>query len=158
MATLEHLVASGKLRKHEPELDDGEMPEGIICLSPECDAWLSNHLIGTPRFSGRKLTAYDQVDQILYDFVIGRPMAYSVHYRKLEPVGSHVWELKTVDVRLFGWFCKKGHFVVVCGSLKNKLRKNKNYAPFIAKVIAFRKALDLDEPKAITGTNHNDIF
>jgi hypothetical protein len=99
-----------------------------------------------------------QAEQICYDYVLGRPLAYSVDYRKLDPLTSHVWELKTPDVRIFGWFSLKRNFVAVCGSLKKGVPKYKKYEPFIRAVTDFRAALDLDEPKAITGVNHNDVI
>lgn len=158
MATLEHLANSGKIKKPNVDLEDNEMPLRVIYLSLACDTWLVADLVPVARFAGRKLTPYEQVDQIFYEFVIGRPMAYSVDYRKLEPLTEHVWELKTQDARLFGWFAKKGHFVVVCAALKNQVRKFKDYAPFVAKVVAFRQALDLDEPKMITGVTHAEVL
>ena len=104
------------------------------------------------------MTPHEQVEQIFFDFVIGRPLAYGVHYRKLDPLAAHTWELKTEDMRLFGWFAHKAHFVAVCGAPKKAIRKFKDYAPFIRCVVQFRTTLDLDEPKAVTGVNHDAIL
>lgn len=158
MATVEHLVAVGKLKKHVPDLDDDELPERLALLSPEFEAWAQTELKPCPCLGGRFVTPFEQAEQILYEFVVGRPMAYSVHYRKLDPIGLHVWELKTPDVRIFGWFPRKCHFIAVCGELKNRIRRAKDYAPYIQRVLDFRVQLDLDEPKALTGVNHNDIL
>lgn len=83
------------------------------------------------------------------------PTAFTTESSILSP---NVWELKTEDVRLFGWFPQRAHFIAVCGSLKNAIRKARDYAPFIQKVIDFRTALELDEPKAITGVGHDDVL
>jgi hypothetical protein len=91
-------------------------------------------------------------------FRVGSPMAYDVHYKKLEPLTKHVWEFKMPDVRLFGWFAKKVVVVVVCGTLKENVKRFGDYAPFIDRVVAFRDALDLDPPKAITGVHHNEVL
>lgn len=158
MATLEHLVAAGKLKKHDPDLDDDELPTRIALFTPEFDTWLVTTLVNAPKDRNRNLRPFEQAEQILFDFAIGRPMAYGLHYRKLDPLAQHVWELKTEDVRLFGWFPQRAHFIAVCGSLKNAIRKARDYAPFIQKVIDFRTALELDEPKAITGVGHDDVL
>ena len=159
MATLEYLIATGRLVKHEPDFDDDELPQRIVCFAPGFTTWLSRTLAKVEPLHGRHLTPHEQVEQILYEFAIGRPMAYSVDYRKLDPpVLAHVWELKTQDVRLFGWFAKRGHFVIVCGELKDNLPKRSDYMPYIQKVISFRDVLDLDEPKALRGVTYNDIF
>jgi hypothetical protein len=158
MATLEHLVASGKLTKHAPDLERLELPERVVYFSPEFETWIAGTLPTLPRDRGRDLLPFEQVEQLLYDFVIGRPMVYSVDYRKLDPHPQHVWELKTEDIRLFGWFPRKCHFVIVAGIQKKSIPKAKDYAPLIQSVVQFRDALDLDAPKALAGVTHNDIF
>ncbi len=158
MATLAHLVATGNLAAHEPDLDDDELPDRAVYFAPAFDAGFGAQLVSVGCLHGRKITPYEQVEQILYEFIIGRPMTYGIHYRKLDPVMSHVWELKTPDVRLFGWFPRKSNIVIVCGDLKDNLTNFKSYAPFIAQVVAFRDVLDLDEPKAITGVRHNEVL
>jgi hypothetical protein len=85
-------------------------------------------------------------------------MAFGVNYRKLEPHAEHVWELKTIDVRLFGWLATKGTIILVCGTLKENVKNYKLYAPFIQEVIAFRDALDLNPPKVITGVRYHEIL
>jgi hypothetical protein len=158
MATLEHLAATNKLLKHEPDLDDHELPERIAYFAPDFDEWLEAGLWSLDAKRGRDLTPFEQVEQILYEFVIGHPMAYSVDYRKLEPLRVHVWELKTPDVRLFGWFPRKATIVLVCGTLKENVNKFKAYTPFVEAVAAFRNAIDLDEPKSVTGVRQNEVL
>jgi hypothetical protein len=158
MATLEHLAATDKLLKHEPDLDDRDLPERIAFFAPEFDGWLETVLRPLDPLRGRQLSPFEQAEQIMYEFVIGRPMAYSVDYRKLDPLPAHVWELKTTDVRLFGWFAKKAIFVLVCGELKAHLKKRREYTPFVERVVVFRRRLDLDEPKAITGVRHHEVL
>ncbi len=158
MATLEHLAAADKLLKHEPDLDESELSERIAYFSPGFDHWLDATLRQLAFRAGRDLTPFEQAEQILYEFVAGQPMAYSVHYRKLEPLMAHVWELKTPDVRLFGWFPKRAIIVLVCGTLKENVKKFGDYAPFIREVIAFRDALALDNPKAITGVGRHEVL
>jgi hypothetical protein len=158
MATLEHLAAADKLLKHEPDLNDHELPERVAYFAPDFDDWLDTTLRPMECRYGRKLSPFEQAEQFLYEFVVGRPMAYSVHYRKLEPITVHVWELKTPDVRLFGWFPKKATIVLVCGTLKENVKAFKQYAPFIQMVVAFRDLLNLDPPKAITGVAHHEIL
>jgi len=158
MATLEHLIATGKLKKHEPDLEDAELPERVVCFTPELDTWLYDVLRIASRDRGRDLTPFEQTEQIFYDFVIGRPMAYSIHIRQLDPLRQHVWELKTTDVRILGWFPKKAHFVAVCGALKKVIPRAKHYAPLINSVVDFRATLDLDEPKSIEGATLNVVL
>ena len=156
MATILHLADIGKLDCHTADLEDWEFPERYVYFAPGMSDWISG-LEGKLRVPGRNLTPKEQVEQLLYDFVIGRPMAYDVDRKKLEPHGNHVWELKTPDVRLFGWYVVKKCMVIVCGELKRNLTKNPAYKPFINQVVAFREGLDLDPPKFITGVTAHDV-
>jgi hypothetical protein len=85
-------------------------------------------------------------------------MGYDVDYKKLDPLRQHVWELKTPDVRVLGWFAKKRYFVAVCGELKDKIPKAKMYAPYVQSVVNFRENLDLDIPKAVIEINKDAIL
>jgi hypothetical protein len=158
MATLEYLVATGKLHKFDPELEPNEIPVRFTYFAPEAWAWCMKTLAAAKRDRGRDLTPIEDVESLLIDFALGRPMAYSVDYRKLDPLSHHIWELKTVDVRLIGWFPRKATFVAVCGRLKKELRAFKYYSPCITHAAWFRTNLDLDEPKAIVGVKHNDVL
>lgn len=158
MTTLAQLVDLGKLKKHEPELERDEFPDRHVYLSREVYAWMEATLRLAPRDRGRDLLPYEQVDQLLFDFVIGRPLVYDVQRKKLEPITQHVWELKTEDVRLIGWFPRRKSFVIVCGRMKRELPNAKLYAPCIRHVVWFRDSLGLDEPRSVTGVRYNDVL
>ena len=164
MATLAHLVAAGKLKKHEPDLEAGEQPNRVVYLAPCINVWLGTTLRMAGRDRGRNLDPFDQVEDILYGFATGRPMSYGYHYKPLLPVPGqkvgegHIWELRTPDVRLIGWFPKRATFLAVCGCMKKDITKAKMYEPYIRKTIGFRDSLDLDAPKAIIGELHHHVL
>ena len=114
MATLEQLESAGQLIRHDAQLEDWELPSRMVTLAPTFEIWLAA-LRGAPFRRGRNLSPFEQVNQIFYDFVMGRPMAFGVDYRKLDPLGNHVWEFKTADMRIFGWFARRAHFIAACG-------------------------------------------
>lgn len=157
MATLEHLATIGKLKKHEPELEQNEFPDRHFYMAPGVDAWASSILANAAHVRGRDLSPLEQVEQLVHDFVVGRPINY-FQRRKFDLPILHVWELKTPDVRLLGWFPRKKHFVMVCGEMKANLLSARLYKPYIAGVVAFRDNLDLDEPKSLTEGVYSDVF
>ena len=158
MATLEYLEGEGVLIRHQPDLDHGEMPERFVSYPPDFEQWLETVLKTVPKLRDRNLFPYDQVEQAFYEFAIGRPMAYDVHYKKLDPLLQHIWEFKTEDVRIFGWFPRKRHFLAIGGELKKNLLKKSLYAPHVENVRLFRLNLDLDEPKATQGVTQNEVL
>jgi hypothetical protein len=158
MATLEQLEIGGQLHRYDAELEQWEMPERCITHTPDFGLWLENALKPVPCKRGRNLSPYEQVEQVFYDFIVGRPMAYSVNYRKLEPHYQHIWELKTLDVRIFGWLPRNRHFLAVCGDLKDNLTSGKLYKPHVKTVSDFRSSLDLNDPKSVHGVVANDVL
>ncbi len=110
------------------------------------------------RDRGRDLWPWEQVEQLLFDFVVGRPLSYDTQRKKLDPLTQHVWELKTEDVRLIGWFPRRKCFVAVCGRMKREIQRAKLYAPCINNVGWFRSQLGLDEPKSVVGMRYDDIL
>jgi hypothetical protein len=158
MSTLLQLADLGKLKKHDPELERDEFPDRHAYLSPEAHAWIEETLVHAARDRGHDLRPYEQVHLLLYEFVIGRPLVYDQQRKKLDPLTQHIWELKTEDVRLIGWFPRKKNFVVVCGRMKKELPKANLYKACIQHAIWFRDILDIDTPKSVTGVRYDDIL
>lgn len=158
MATLAYLTAAGTLVRHDADLEADELPVRFVYLAPEVAVWIATALRIATRDRSRNLTPYEQVEQLLYEFAVGRPMTYHYHFHTLDPIGYFVWELRTTDVRLIGWFPRKATFVVTSGCLKSELQQRRSYTPHVQKAVAFRNALDLDPPKAITGVSHHDVL
>lgn len=157
MATLQELVSDGKLEEFAADLDEDEFPDRFLYLKPGFEAHVVAKLGAEPIEGEQDLTPLEQVTQIFDEFVRGLPMAYDVKRKKLDPLGLHVWELKTPAVRIFGWIPKKGSFIAVDVELKRNLKPNSKYDPFIRDVVAFRNGLPLDPPKMLVGVRYDDI-
>ena len=157
MATLAQLEEAGRILRHDGGLDDDEQPERILYLAPGLE-WFTEQVLAPIRRRGRNLTPYEQVAQTFYEFVVGNVLPYGHRLHKLDPLASHIWELKTVDVRIFGWFPRRGTFVAVTGAMKDHLTTNASYEPCVTRVRAFRDDLPLDEPKYLTGMRINEIL
>lgn len=157
MATLEHLADTAKLIRHDPDLEDDEFAERYIYFAPDLEAgWAALAQIG--QLHGRNRTPFEQAEQLLYAFAIGRRLTYGSTYHPLDPYSSHAWGFKTPDLRLFGWFPKRRHFIIVCREFKDNLANFSAYAPYIQQVVEFRNALDLDDPKAVMAVSQNEVL
>lgn len=64
---------------------------------------------------GSDLRLPDQLDNLFEAFVSGRRLYHDREFHTLSPESESVWELKTPDLRVFGWFLKRDHFA--CMSL-----------------------------------------
>jgi hypothetical protein len=78
--------------------------------------------------------------------------------RPLLPFDSCVWELKTIDVRIFGWFPIRDAFVAVNGGMARKIKDARMYHGYREEVRTVRDRLDLDEPKSIEGSRVSDVL
>lgn len=157
MATIAELEDAGLLLPYDPDVEDGEFPSRYIHLAPDFKPWFEIHLPTESSPDRLHLTPYEQAEQKLYDFCMGRPLAYDRDRKILHPQGLHIWSLKAPEVRVFGWMPKRRHFIAVCGELKCRLQSSSDYTPFIERVREFREALPLDMPKFLTGVRPNDI-
>jgi hypothetical protein len=157
MATLDALVNVGALVRYESYLEEGENPHRYVYMSHEAANWVQLTLPNELRDYSKDLSPQEQVEQLLYHFITGGVVAYGSGFHPLDPVNKFTWELKTADVRLIGWFARKGMFVITCGRMKKEVRSYKCYSPCVVNAAWFRYNLELDEPKEIKGVARHDI-
>jgi hypothetical protein len=123
---------------------------------PAFQSWLATDL---PNLTAGRLKAADppgeQVDNILYRWITGKEIIYSRQFQDLMPMVDEVWEMKTADIRIFGWMYQPRKFIAVFGDYADLYKgknKTRSYEDARRRVKAERTALDLDEPKFVTGT------
>ena len=84
-------------------------------------------------------------------------MACDHRFKPLNHLSEGVWELKTADVRIFGWFAVKDCFIGTDGDLKRNIIDRNLYRPYAEQAARFRSLLDLDEPKFVTGEDPRNV-
>ena len=68
-----------------------------------------------------------------------------------------VWELKSADIRVFGWFYKRDVFIAAAADAAWKIKEYCLYAGYRDQTKRDRDALDLDPPKFIAGSDPNAV-
>ncbi len=126
-------------------------------MSSQMQNWLANTLPGHGSTWKIESQPDQQLDALVEAFASGEVLTYGWHFKPLNPVGEGVWELKTADLRIFGWFPVKDCFVAVAADTKERILEHRLYAGYRGAVAHFRNQLDLDEPKFIAGENPNDV-
>ena len=161
---LEDLAVRGDLCRYDAELEPDEQPQRCVYFSQEFERWFEDTLPYERGRRGAQLTPFEEADQALVDFVLGRHMNYPESIRLLEPRGQGVWELKPVGVRIFGYFPRTSTFIAVAGAMKKTLlphdglRTHHLYRPYIDAVHNFAAKLDLDPPRFLKGKTTADVL
>jgi hypothetical protein len=158
MATLIELCDAGILTPIGGGLDAHEQPERLIYAFQDVIDWLENTLPSIePDFHEGKQDPIEQLDDLFHDFISGADFAYYEKSHSMLPTDPGIWELKTPDLRLFGWFASRNVFVI--GHINSAfLCKLHNLYPGYRNSVEYKRDhLDLDEPKFITGV-YEDVL
>ncbi|MFV0800590.1 hypothetical protein [Brucella anthropi] len=159
MATPIQLYEQGHLAQLDGGLDDDELPERIIYACPQVVQWIDTVLPNIePFLDESRASPMQQLDHLLYEFISGAELSTYKKAHAMTPLETGVWELKTPDLRIFGWFHKNGIFIA--GEISTAVICKSNagaYAGFRTVTAYRRTILDLDEPKFITG-DYKDVL
>jgi hypothetical protein len=155
MATFDKLLEVRTLIRVTLQLGRGQFHERKLYAFPQCLEWMRNDV---PKLvTGRVASAFTPHEQLivrLRQWMAGDPMAYGRMFRDMEPRSDAVWELKTADLRLFGWMHQPRELILVCGGYADDYKeptKKRTYAEDRRKVVSARETLDLDGNKYVVG-------
>lgn len=152
MATIDEVCERGDLKRLGGGLDEHEQPERLLYAFPHVVEWFDTELPGLdPELGDGRQSPIEQVDDLLHDYVSGADFAYYERSHSMHPSEHGVWELKTTDIRLFGWFVSKGVFVVADVDTAFRCKEHGLYAGYRGNVVRRRDGLNLDPPGFITG-------
>lgn len=160
MATLHTLISAGVVVPIEIELD-GQLPWRQLYGYPTAGPpniilrWLHETLPTMISQVGTEDTPEEQVYGLLELFAAGDDLTPETMYRLLHPHEDGVWELKTIDVRIFGWFVAKDCFIAVFAGDATHIHNHGLHHGYINEVIRLRNELDLDSPKFVPGGPEN---
>jgi hypothetical protein len=156
MATFSKLLHDRVLIKVGVVLKPRQFPERKLYAFPDCWDWMRNEV---PKLkTGTLQSAFTPLEQQIHrlrQWISGAPITYDRMFHEILPHERGVWELKTADLRYFGWMYRTREFVVArCGyadDFKGDTKK-KTVADERDQVVARREALPLDGEKWKDGT------
>ncbi len=157
MATVLRLAEQGDLVRIDPGLPPRQQEFRSLYTSPRLVKWLGEILPGLGSTWNIELTPHEQLAALIEVYASGDTLTFDHSFKPLFPREHGVWELKTADLRVFGWFCAKDIFIAHAANLAQIIKDHGLYHGYINEVVSFRSNLDLDEPKFISGSNPNDV-
>lgn len=158
MSTLAELVGRRELVRLGGGLLPSEQVQGRLFAFPHVIDWFDSVLpdLAQELGDGRQ-TPLEQVDDLLHDFVAGTNLDFWERSHSMRPEDPGIWELKTPDVRLIGWFHLRLTFVIAEADTAFRMKKYMLYQGYRESAVRRRNALDLNEPKFITGS-YDDVL
>jgi hypothetical protein len=162
MATLVELEAMGWVWKLVPDLPLQELELRTLYTSRSAKTWIERVLPSLSSDSGTEIEPITQLDDLLALFSTGGKLTHGRQFHVMHPRAEGVWELKTPDLRLFGWFPEKDCFVLVCCEAVRPIKARRPtqldlYQKCINQVIGFRQSLPLNDPKFVRGSDPDGV-
>ena len=158
MATLLHLAGQNRLSKLDAALGRDQQEWRRIYALPQARKWMEGVLPTLESELGLEISPIEQLDAFLTNYCAGDTLMYGRQFRPLRHIDAGVWELKTPDLRLFGWFHAKDCFICSDCDDATKVKKHHLYAGYRDQAVRLRDQLDLDEPKFLSGDDPNDVI
>ncbi len=158
MATLLELVTAKIITKVDAGLGPREMEMRCIFLLPRAVKWLSEVLPNAESDWNIQEMPREQLDALFYEFCVGKSLQVGTRFKSLTHLGEGIWQLKTADLRLFGWFSQKDHFVVCDCDMATRVKRSDLYKGYCQQAVRFRNSLDLNKPKFVSGNNPDDVI
>lgn len=157
MATPSTLADSGSLLRYEDD-EETQSAERLLFLFQGVVDWIDGTLVYYPRIRGRDLTPLEQVEALFHDFVYARDFTGVGHFVNIMPQGDGVYEMKTPDVRVFGWFYRTAQFIAHSGALKNDIKGTRAVGRIRREVVQARSRLNLDQPAFIRSSKIHELI
>jgi hypothetical protein len=159
MTTIADLVADGAIMKIEVELSPRDQPLRLLYGTPQFVEWLQQILDGAepPRLLGTTTPA-QQIDDLFHSFLSGQPLVFTRQFRVVRAEDNAVWELKTPDVRIFGWFMARDCFVAVFGNWADTIKEHDLYRGYRIAIRRLRRELRIDATLCVKGIDPDDVL
>jgi hypothetical protein len=159
MPTITDLVDSGAIIKIDVELAPREQPLRLLYGTPQFIEWLQELLRGNePSQRLGRTSPAEQIDDLFHSFLSGEPLIFTRQFRVVRAEENAVWELKTPDIRIFGWFMAKDCFVAVFGNWADTIKDHDLYRGYRIAIRRLRRELGVDATLCVRGVEPDDVL
>lgn len=165
MATLKELCDQERLHRLKPDLDADQMQRRAVVIFDHVRSQIAA-LCGVASPTGNEFDLDEQFDALIYSFCIGEQFQLPGDFHEMDHRDPGVWELKTADLRLFGWFYRRDVFIVTDVKDATFVKKGPEnvtvtvslYHGFCTSAVHWRDQLDLDPPKFVDGKHPENVL
>lgn len=145
MATVDSLEAAGVLFPVGVRIIPPEKPIRHFSGTERCKDWIANVFTTDPASpDGLEESPKLQLRNRFKQFQTGKPLVFDIEFHPLIPGEKNIWEIKTADVRIFGFFNKIDLFVGVIADYAWRVKTYNLYNGYLREVESFRYYNSLD--------------
>lgn len=153
MPTPVDAAAEGLLQKIDGRLDASEQEQRLLYATPRAVQWMNDKLedLDADGYHDNTQSPTEQADDLFYRFVSGGVIEKDWPPHVMRPPREGVWELRTADLRFFGWFWRKGVFIISAVDQAERCKKFSLYTGYRRQCIKDRQDFGFDEPSFVNG-------
>jgi len=157
MATLLQLAAKAELYRLDPQLSANQQELRVLFASLRFTKWARDELPALGSTWNIETSPVEQMDAFMETYASGETLSFRRAFSPISHIRYGAWELKTADLRLFGWFAARDCFVAVMADTAERVKLHRLYHGYAGEVVRFRDAIDLDEPKYVAGDDPDAV-
>jgi hypothetical protein len=153
MATVDDLEANGALIRLEGSVTNPNLNRRLYAL-PRVIDWIETALpkLEAGDFYDDAPDPTQQLDELIDYFVGASSSMSTLDPHGMLPKEMGAWCLRTMDLRVYGWFWRKGIFIMSAIDTKARCLKFNGLASgYRNQCVSDFEKLDLDEPKFVIG-------
>ncbi|QUL38141.1 hypothetical protein [Erythrobacter sp. JK5] len=143
--------------KVDADLDEDELEERLIFFVKGVDSQCAKLIESMESQWDIELSPAEQLDELVYHFATGGVLDCPRQFHVLSHKRDGIWELKTPDLRLFGFFARKDIFICTDVADANAVKEGCLYAGYCEQAWFKRERLDLDDPKFVGGVEPKNV-
>ncbi|MEA1832539.1 hypothetical protein U8607_10635 [Methylobacterium durans] len=141
-----NLLTTGAIVRIDVSLGPSRLPMRQLYGTSGFILWLEDRMLHQATSAmGAEATPFEQLDELFYRYISGTTLIHRRDFRCIKPEKNPVWEMKTPDLRIFGWFPMKDCFIAVFGDWADHVKDYDLYRGYRLEVRRLRRQMDLDE-------------
>lgn len=159
MATLDELVNAKELHEVIVNPGRGQLRRRSIYLAPSAKQWFDETLAGLDPAEADDFRPIMQVLTLFRTYISGEAMIENEDFKLMLPEENDVYELRTHDVRIYGWFYRPSIFIGVSADTMIQVHTVNGLASgHRNSVVIYRAASTLDPPLFEEGASTDDVL
>ncbi|MBY3136289.1 hypothetical protein [Rhizobium laguerreae] len=159
MATIDELVANGTLIPMGIRLNYPDVENRKLYAVPAVRDWFEATLPALEQFEPTDISPRLQARGLFRMYQSGERLEEGEEFKLMQPQDNDVYELRTADLRIFGWFYRPAIFIATAADTMENVHSQSGLSSrHRDEVIRVRGTIGLDPPSHIQGASTEHVL